>query len=130
VNRIVQAWNNHLERSGSDAPDTVNVVGEKINLKEIEPMSALPKNHFQSVVRLILRSQPERVLVLRTATHEALKRLGAKRDTSKAWVKMPKGGSDQGDMMSIITWLKGVDKSDVEAVAQVVSLDATAVART
>lgn len=130
MNRIVQAWNNHLERSGSDAPDTVNVVGEKINLKEIEPMSALPKNHFQSVVRLILRSQPERVLVLRTATHEALKRLGAKRDTSKAWVKMPKGGSDQGDMMSIITWLKGVDKSDVEAVAQVVSLDATAVART
>jgi hypothetical protein len=130
MNQTVRAWNNHLERSGPDMPDAVNVDGGKIYLKEIEPMAALPKNHFQSVVRLILRSQPERVMVLRTATHEALKRLGAKRDLSKAWTKVPKGGSDQGDMMSIITWLKSVDKSDAEAVAQVVSLDATAVSRT
>ena len=92
-------------------------------------MAALPKNHFQNVVRMILRSSSERVMVLRNATHVALKRLGAKRDESKAIGKMPKG-SDQGDMMSIITWLQNVDKSDTEAVAQVVALDATAASRT
>ena len=92
-------------------------------------MAAMPKNHFNNVLRLILRSDVTRVMVLRNATHAALKRLGAARDPSKAAKKMPKG-SDQGDMMSIITWLQGVDKSDAEAVAQVVALDATAYSRT
>lgn len=89
----------------------------------------MPMNHLNNVIRVILRSEPERVKILRTATYLALIRLGVKRDMTKAVAKTP-AGSDQCDFQSIIVWLNKVQPGDTLAVAQVVQIDATAVSRT
>ena len=99
----------------------------------------LLKRHFSSIIRLIKRSRLDRVEQIRHATYETLRNLGVKRDLSKVVNRTPTG-SDQGDVSSILAWIKkirepaeGADKSTVkdfrQAVKQVVAIDATAVAR-
>jgi len=89
----------------------------------------LPKGQYRSVIRLVKRANLGRAMVLKTATHNALKRLGVKRDPSKAVPGMPRG-SDQGNIRSIIVWMDNVGPGDVKAVRQIVAVDATCVART
>ena len=89
----------------------------------------LLKNHFNNIIRVIRKSEVERVMVLRTATYNALKALKVKRDTSKAVSKLPPG-SDQTDLMSVIRWIDKIAPGDTEAIQQLVRIDATAVVRT
>lgn len=89
----------------------------------------LPANQLNNFVRMLFRADTERVMVLRNATFLALRRLGVKRDLSKAVGKMP-DGTDQIDLGSAITWMDGIMSEDTIAASQVVVLDATAVSRT
>ena len=88
----------------------------------------LPPNHFSNVIRLIKNAPLDRAKVLKTATWETLRRLGVKRDPSKAVSGLPKG-SDQGDIMSLVAWMYRIKPEDKEAVEQVVAIDATCYAR-
>lgn len=92
-------------------------------------MAELPQNHFDNVVRAIKRCDADRVKVLQSGLLQTLIRLKARRNLSKAVTTVPPG-SDQVDFMSIIVWSEGVERGDKAAVAQVVALDATTVART
>jgi hypothetical protein len=89
----------------------------------------LPANQLNNFVRMLFRADTERVMVLRNATFLALRRLGVKRDQSKAVSKIP-DGTDQIDLGSAITWMDGIVPEDTVAVSQIVVLDATAVFRT
>lgn len=100
----------------------------------------LLKGHFANVIRLIQRSRLDRAEQIRYASYEALKLLNVKRDRSKA-VKKLAVGSDQGDVGSILAWIKNlrvppdgadnaVKKDFRQAVKQLVAIDATAVIRT
>lgn len=90
---------------------------------------ALPKESFQNVLKFILTSALEQVGPLRHETFQALRRLGAARDESKATFKFNKNASSQVDVGSIIGWIRGVDGTDADAVEQLIALDATCVAR-
>ena len=83
---------------------------------------------LNTLIRAIHRADYERVQWIRTATYEALKRLGVPRDKSKAVAKIP-NGSDQCDLGSLKIWLDKVTPVDKPAIGQIVLLDATAVAR-
>ncbi len=87
----------------------------------------LPQNQFNNVIRMVRRSEAERVLVLRNATFNALKALGVKRDLSMVVVGMPTG-SNQVDIGSVIAWVKKIKLSDTAAIAQLLQIDATCVA--
>lgn len=91
--------------------------------------NALPQNQFGSVIRVVKRGGIETVMAVRNATYTTLRRLGVKRDRTKAVAGMPRG-SDQVDMRSIVEWLARVERDDAEASAQIVAIDATAVDRT
>lgn len=84
----------------------------------------LPPGQFDSVMRYVKITTLDRVKALKTATWSTLKRLGVKRDVRRAKRRVPMG-SDQGNPRSIIDWLNKVQPEDVEAVRQVVEIDAT-----
>ena len=83
---------------------------------------------FASVVRMVHRGDADKVQWIRTATYTAMQKLGIARDATKAIRKTPKG-SDQFDTGSLLTWMNGLKITDKKAIAQLVALDATAVAR-
>jgi hypothetical protein len=84
----------------------------------------LPKNQYNNTIRFVKNAPLERVKALKTATYNSLKRLGVKRDERRAKRKTP-AGSDQGDVMSIVTWMDRVGPGDKAAVKQIVEIDAT-----
>jgi hypothetical protein len=84
---------------------------------------------LNTIIRLIHRAGTEQVLVLQAATLNTLQRLKVKRDISKAVAKTPEG-SDQIDLGSVIVWLNKIERKDAAAIAQLVVIDATCVART
>jgi hypothetical protein len=85
-------------------------------------------NHFNNVIRLLHRADRERVLWVRHVTFTHLRRLGVKRDPTKAVAKMP-AGSDQCDTGSIRDWCIKLKSCDTEAIKQLVAIDATACLR-
>ena len=89
---------------------------------------AMPKNHVNNVIRMIKTQPLTSVKALRYASFRCLKRIGVKRNMSKA-VRGTPDGSDQGELMSIILWFDKVQKNDKQAIRQAVAIDATAVAR-
>ena len=91
-------------------------------IKELLP------NQFNNVIRQIKRAHIDRAASIRTVTFMALKRLGIKRNKSKAVEGMPEG-SDQGNVRAIIEWLDKIDRKDKEAIAQLIAIDATATVR-
>jgi len=133
MNQIVRRWRRHVERVSQlpKAPDTVTIDNQKLKFKEPKMAKEvrLPKRHFDSVVRMIKRSSMDRAMMLRTATYNTLKRLGVRRNRSKAVLGVP-DGSDQVDTGSIVAWLNKVKPSNADAIQQVVAIDATVVQRT
>lgn len=92
---------------------------------------AMPANQFESALRQAKSASRDQVLQLRHATHANLKRLGVPRDTGKAHTGKLPAGSDNTDMRSLILWMERIPGKDhADAVAQLVALDATTVART
>lgn len=89
----------------------------------------LPDNQFNNVIRVIKKSQVDRVKNIRQISFDTLKRLKVKRDLSKAVKGIPKG-SDQTNVRAIIDWMNKVERKNKWAVRQVVAIDATAVVRT
>jgi hypothetical protein len=90
---------------------------------------ALLPRHFATVVRVIKKARIEQVNNLRGASFRALKRLGVKRDLTKAVKGLPEG-SDQQDFQSIFQWMDKIGPENKKAVRQLVAIDATAVLRT
>lgn len=88
----------------------------------------MPKRHFWSVIRVVKNGSITNAVQLRAVTWETLKRLGAKRDLTKAVKGVPKG-SDQVNIGAIVEWLRRVPATDADAVKQVVQLDATCTVR-
>ncbi len=133
-----------------DLPDAIQVDGITVHFLEKKKMAKKPdkkpdksdpvkfdkdksvvliKYHFDSMIRQIKQNSVDRVAVLRTATYEALKGLGAKRDLTKAVTGPAPKGSDQGDIQTFIVWTKKIVVGDVEAVVQLIAIDATATVR-
>ena len=130
MNKFVRQWQRHYEKVRYDGPDAVVLEDAKVILTEeggsdMGVEVKLPKQQFRNVIRQIKTADLNRVKVLRTATYNALKRLGVNRDPTKAVKGIPKG-SDQGDVQSIVVWLAKVSPKDKQAVRQVVAIDATA----
>jgi len=132
MNRIVKSWQRYQERTRKQTyggPDTVVFDdGEKIQVLEDTKMLRevrLPENQFNNIIRFIKRADIERIKMLFVATQKTLDRLNIK----SSWRRAVKGvpvGSDQGDLGSIFTWLDKIQISDIDAVEQVVAIDATA----
>ncbi len=132
MNRIVDAWN-RSQRRRPVGPDSISIDGEERFFEEKKMADgvefALTKQVFAKYVRMAKSLGLEKVREVRTITWEALKRLGVKRDLSKAVKGVPKG-SDQLNVSNVILWLRSVpregeDKYSKKAVRQVVALDAT-----
>lgn len=88
----------------------------------------LPDNQFNNIIRFVRRGSADEVAQIRHATFSTLKRLGVGRDVSKAVVKTP-SGSDQVDTQSIVVWMNQIQIHEKKSVAQLIAIDATAVAR-
>lgn len=133
MNGIVQSWQRSLSRprkQGTDAitfEDTKILIGDRTMPDGV--IKTLPKKHFDQVIRYIKQSSLDKVKILRSETHAALKRVGKKRSLIKA-VKGVPDGSDQSDIRSLFVWMAGVAKTDKGAVTQIVAIDATAYSRT
>ena len=89
---------------------------------------AMSKQGFNNVIRLCKTASLDRVAQLRQSTFVNLKRLGVKRDSSKAVAGVP-NGSDQHDLMSLFVWAANIRAEDKDAIKQLVAIDATCVAR-
>ena len=89
---------------------------------------ALNRQQMKNLITQIKEITIDRVLVLRSETYAALKRLEVERDTSKEWKGNP-DGSRQFDSGTTITWLRSIHKDDEKAIAQLVVIDATCCAR-
>jgi hypothetical protein len=126
MNPIVTSWQRHENRVKYDGPDSVTIDDETITLKEshMPVQTELPDHQLNNVLRFVKMAALNKVLGLKTATFNTLKRLGVKRDGRMAARKVPKG-SDQGDVGSIIRWMDGIQPTDKKAVAQIVKIDAT-----
>lgn len=79
---------------------------------------------FDGVIRHIKRAALDRVEVLAVAAANTMRRLKLRRDMSVARRDIP-AGSDQGDTMSLIVWMDGLERNFRGAVRQVVVIDAT-----
>ena len=131
MNQAVRSWQRWQQRRKPDAIDTVEVdlddekvvlaMGQKVVL-------AFNPSHFNNLIRAIKTRPMDDAKAIRNATYLALKRLGAWRDKTKA-VKGVPNGSDQLDLGTFYTWCDRLKPEDTEAVAQLVAIDATAVAR-
>jgi len=95
---------------------------------ELRVVKELSKDQFRDVIRMLKRCPIEQAASVRFATFDALKRLGAKRDPTKAVRGIP-SGSDQVNIRRILDWLDKVGPEDRRAIRQLVAIDATAVAR-
>lgn len=91
-------------------------------------VAKMPTSHFDTVIRMLKRAESDRVKQVRMASFRNLKRLGVKRDVSKAVVKLPKG-SDQVDVGSVVTWMDKIKPENKSAIRQLVAMDATSVRR-
>jgi len=91
-------------------------------------VAKMPTSHFNTVIRMLKRAESDRVKQVRMASFRNLKRLGVKRDVSKAVVKLPKG-SDQVDVGSVVTWMDKIKPENKSAIRQLVAMDATSVRR-
>ena len=92
----------------------------------------MPNGHFNTVIRYIKQERIDRVQTLRTITYTNLRRIGCKRDLTKAVKGIPKG-SDHLNVLSIKEWMEkisGKTEETEKAVNQVIAMDATAVVRT
>lgn len=134
MNSIVRLWERSLARPKPAATDTVNIDGEdyvmadrKLSPKMLKNV-ALTGRQLDNLVTMVLEAPLPTVLQIRTATFNALKRVGVGRDTTKAAGKNPHG-SVQVDVGSVLDWLARVTPADKKAVAQLVMLDATCCAR-
>ena len=149
MNQFVDSWNRSQEREYK-GPDSVTMDGEKFLLEESEmvdkPFEAfvalsMSDYNLSSLVRQIKNVGIGRVKVLKTITFSNLKRLGLKRDKSKAVAGIPKG-SDQDNFQSFAVWCskltsekftkkdeKNREEDRKKALAQLVTIDATAAAR-
>lgn len=120
-------------RPVKEGPDSVQIDDELLVLSKEKPMAdidpTLSKANFRSLIRLVMMQSLENVTFLQAQTHQALKRLGVKRDVTKAAKRVPRG-SDQINMSGVLHWLNNVPKDNPDAVAQVVAVDATCVRRT
>ena len=91
-------------------------------------VAKMPTSHFDTVIRMLKRAESDRVKQVRMASFRNLKRLGVKRDVSKAVVKLPTG-SDQVDVGSVVTWMDKIKPENKSAIRQLVAMDATSVRR-
>lgn len=92
-------------------------------------MAELPKNQYRNVIRFLSEASLSNVLELKTITYINLKRLGVKRNLTKAIKFNSRRGSVQVDVGSIRNWLRLVTTKDKKAIAQLVAIDATACSR-
>lgn len=130
MNQLVARWQVHERNRKPDTPDSAAIGEVKLLLQEEKMIQKeLPDNQFASVIRMVNSADRERVLALRNATFNTLKRLKLRRDATKAVTNLP-AGSDHVDLMSLYVWLSKVEAADKAAVEQVVKIDATAVSRT
>jgi len=89
----------------------------------------LPPKDFNTVVRWIKTQSIERVKELVPLLTLTMARVGARPNFRRIVNGPAPAGSDQFDVGSIATWLRGVNKQDKWAIKQVVALDATIRAR-
>ncbi len=129
MGRFVNRWRVQKEPV-YDGPDALVVDGIKLQFEEknMPVLVELTKVQYNKTIRMVRTAGIERLKFVRTATYVALRRLGVKRDLSKAVKKTPHG-SDQHNTGNLVTWLARVSPTDKKAVRQVVAIDATAVAR-
>ncbi len=88
----------------------------------------MTKPNFFSTLRQVLKSNSEKIKQVRTASFQNLKRLGVKRDLTKAVTEIPEG-SDQLNVGSLVDWMAKIQPGDDRAINQLVVIDATCVKR-
>ena len=86
----------------------------------------LPGSELDSVVRYLRNSDIAQVRQFRGVCREVLGTLGIDSNGRAAAGATPEAGSDQVDLQSLYTWMRSLTVEDVEAVEQVVLLEATA----
>ena len=159
MNKIVASWNKQEARKRYNGPDSIKVDGQKLQIGEIDSMASrkkpvtepvldndavnkdknaekslivheLSKHDFDSLLWYISRSSHDRVMILRGATFNTLKRLGIKRNKKKAIKSVPKKANGQGDAGSIVVWLSKIQPTHKKSITQLIKIDATICVRT
>ena len=129
LGRFVNKWRVQ-KKPVYDGPDALVIDGIKLQFEEknMPVLVELNKAQYNKTIRMVKQAGIDRLKFVRTATYVALKRLGVKRDLTKAAKKTPYG-SEQYNTGNLVAWLARVSSSDKKAVKQIVAIDATAVAR-
>ena len=96
---------------------------------DVQAVVILTKRQFANAVRMIKNCRPDTAKQFRQATFTALKRLGVKRDPTKAVNGVP-SGSDTFDARWLSDWSEKIQPEHKRAIRQLIALDATVVART
>ena len=87
-------------------------------------MPVLPIGQYANVIRFTKHAAIEQVKQIERVSNKRLKELRVKVDKTKAPHGVPKG-SDQINLYSLIVWINEVQKTDAEAVAQLVAVNAS-----
>jgi hypothetical protein len=106
-----------LDSAGRQQQAATNIIAE------------LPKADFHKVLHYVQNSSQEQARQLRTATFNTLKRLGVKRDTSRAIDRAVRSDGRLGDTRSIVVWMNRIAPGDKKAVDQLLVIDACCVKR-
>ncbi len=128
MKNLVKQWKAYEARPKYDGPDALIIDGEKLHFEEknMPVLVELNKAQYNKIIRMVKQAGVERLKFVRTATYVALKRLGIKRDLTKAAKKTPHG-SEQHNTGDLVTWLARVSPTDTKAIRQIMAIDATAV---
>lgn len=88
----------------------------------------LDKKDVNTIIRLIKNGPVGRAQSILSCTEKNMERLGVSRDLERAYKSTPEG-SDQVDLMSIFTWMDGIQVEHKRSVWQLIAVDATAFRR-
>ena len=91
---------------------------------QVASKAKLNDDQFDAVIRLIRLLNPKDLAVVRSSTYNALKRVGVRRDQTKA-ISDSNPGSLKVDVRSLLNWIRLIRRSDEEAIEQLVMVDAT-----
>lgn len=147
MNLLLKKWKNQQSTKLDHQPDGIIIDGEyRVMAQRKKPQTEhvsdsseadntdrrvchLSRSDFNSFIRFIRNGSVESIKQVRTETFNALKRLGVKRDLTKAPTKTP-NGSDQSDVGTLIKFLRGIEPTSETAIIQLIVLDAAACQRT
>lgn len=106
------------------SPQTDPVNDNSAGEESVKTSKALPENQLVANTNMILERSREEASTIRALTFSKLEDLGVKRQLKKA-ASFDDRHSVNGDVGSLISWIRKIEPEDDDCIEQLVIIDAT-----